>query len=103
MKNESSKNKKNRIKLGPEISPGRHKAIREVDGEHTTGILRVAEGSPMRPGEELVDISEDYDEDGWSDCESLYTMPRSGPAQVATKAYCNGYERIFGKKNVGLA
>jgi hypothetical protein len=49
------------------------------------------------------------DEDGWREAETLYSGPAQkaggdGPAQVATKEYREGYDRIFGKRGeVGLA
>jgi hypothetical protein len=45
---------------------------------------------------------EEYEEDGWHDIETVYRVS-DGPAQVATPAYRAGYDRIFGKKEVGLA
>jgi hypothetical protein len=84
------------IQFGPEIAPGVHSALRRgPDGE----IRQVAcgpakDGTPLRPSSEIVHVSE-ASEEGWHKVTSLY---KSGPAQVATPAYREGHDRIFGRK-----
>lgn len=91
------------ISIGPEVSPGVYLGLRRTsDGEVREVTCTPSEdGVPLAPGAEVVDV-EVAAEDGWHKLTSLYKMP--GPAQVATPAYREGYDRIFGKKQkVGLA
>lgn len=90
------------IQFESEISPGVFSALRRSpDGE----IKRVAvspfrEGAPLYSSSEIANVSE-ASVDGWHKLKNVY---KSGPAQVATPAYRDGYDRIFGKKQkVGLA
>lgn len=89
-------NEKGKIKIGPEIAPGTHAAIRrDADGtERTLSIRSAADGTPMSPNTEIALMSAE-ERDGWRDVQTVY---RNGPAQVATPAYRDGYDRIFGKK-----
>lgn len=76
-------------------------AIRECDGKLQAGTFRPArEGEPIPEGHELVYLG-DQREDGWYNVAASFR--NSGPAQVATRAYRDGYDRIFGKQKVGLA
>ncbi len=88
--------KEDRICLGPDGV-----AVRHTDGGTGFGTFReVKEGQPIREGAELIRVG-DEDKDGWRDVTSIY---KSGPAQVATPRYREGYDRVFGKKQkVGLA
>jgi len=91
-----------RVRLGPQVD-GVRQVVRNrgVEGEYEVGTFHeIQEGTPMSPGEELVNVGKE-DADGWRNVEVIY---RNGPAQVSTPAYRKGYDRIFGKKSgVGLA
>lgn len=84
------------IQFGPELSPGVHAALRRTpDGEvRQVACSPMRDGAPLRPNSEVANVSE-TSEDGWHKLTSLY---RTGPAQVATPRYREGYDRIFGKK-----
>lgn len=110
---------KDRIKVS---SDGR--CLRQRGDELSTGRFgAVEDGKPIPEGAELI-MSGPPDHDGWRDVKVLYrheTAPQpepvepefsvglsgfttDGPPQVATPAYREGYDRIFGKKQkVGLA
>jgi hypothetical protein len=77
-----------------------HATIRRQDGRVEVGTFHeMREGQPMPDGAELVQI--DYRPNSeWHDSKTLY---KNGPSQVATPKYREGYDRIFGKKEVGLA
>jgi hypothetical protein len=84
------------------FGPGVYAALRRTpDGEvRQVTCSPMRSGAPLRLGAELANVSEG-NEDGWHPLTSIY---KSGPAQVATPAYREGYDRIFGKKQkVGLA
>lgn len=74
---------------------------RERDGNSgLVSLLPAPDGTPIPEGGELVHVGAN-DSEGWRNVEVLY---RNGPAQVATPAYREGYDRIFGKKQkAGLA
>jgi hypothetical protein len=58
------------------------------------------DGKPIPEGVELVHLGP-ADCEGWRNVEMTFMR---GPAQVASPAYREGYDRIFGKKReVGLA
>ncbi len=60
------------------------------------------DGEALKPGADLMRVSDEC-RDGWHDVEILYRAS-SGPPQVATPEYREGYDRIFGKKpDVGIA
>lgn len=87
--------KKDRIRLSPDGA-----AIRcNEEGTGFGTFTEMKEGQPLREGAELIRV-EDADEDGWRDVISIY---KNGPAQVATPAYRENYDRIFGKQKVGMA
>ena len=77
-----------------------HATIKRQDGSVQIGTFHeMRDGQPLPEGAELVQV--DYHPgDEWHNSETLY---KQGPAQVATPAYREGYERIFGKKEVGIA
>lgn len=77
---------------------------RRKGDEETFGVLAPLEdGRPLPEGAEIVKVALRRDGDDWHDVEVLYRNA-SGPAQVATPAYREGYDRIFGKKpTVGVA
>jgi hypothetical protein len=94
--------KKDQLRLGTDLD-GSVAGVRRRDGNIVGyGVLMpLREGQPLAPGSEIVRV-EEYEEDGWHDIETVYRVS-DGPAQVATPAYRAGYDRIFGKKEVGLA
>ena len=61
--------------------------------------MEVKDGQPIPEGAELIQVGAE-DSDGWRDVTTVY---KSGPAQVATPAYREGYDRVFGKQKMGLA
>lgn len=66
-------------------------------------LAPMKEGQPLPEGAEFVYVKAP-DEEGWRDVEVLYRHEGSGPAQVATPEYREGYDRIFGKNpTVGQA
>jgi len=92
---------KTRFKIGPCLGNGRHAALVEKDGqEHETTVKFAKEGESVAPGQSLVQLGAS-DNEGWHEGTVLF---HNGPAQVATPAYRDGYDRIFGKKTeVGMA
>jgi hypothetical protein len=61
------------------------------------------DGDPIPEGAEIIRAGPE-DDDGWRDVTTIYGEQRTGPAQVASPQYREGYDRIFGKKpEVGLA
>lgn len=104
---------KDQMRLGPEIEPGHGAAVRRGADGKIVGFgtfTTVKDGQPIPEGVELIHVGAE-DDDGWRDVTTLYgrepersAPERNGPAQVATPAYRNGYDRIFSKKReVGLA
>jgi hypothetical protein len=64
------------------------------DHSTTMAVIRpVVDGSPMMPGEEYVTTSRRPD--GSHEITSAYAPARSGPPQVATKVYRDGWDRTF--------
>lgn len=91
---------KDRVCIGPDLSERSRLAVRDRDGRLDTMIFRETKsGEPIPPGAEFVRVGPDRD--GWRDVETIYKT--GGPAQVATPAYRDGYDRIFGKQKIGLA
>lgn len=93
------------IDLGPEISDGVRVGVRRRGDEvQAVSLTTMKDGTSLTPGSELIDIEE---HDGRYMAKTLYKVPLAGgdgPAQVATPAYRDGYDRIFGgKRSVGLA
>lgn len=91
------------ILFGPEIAPGVRSALRRSpDGsirEVTCSPLK--DGATLQPSSEIANVSK-TSEGGWHKLTDVYKL--SGPPQVATPRYREGYDRIFGKKQkVGLA
>lgn len=95
---------KDQMRFGSEIEPGRGAAMRRSGNGVSFGTFAVMkEGQPIPEGAELVHVGASDDE-GWRDVTTIYSHERSGPAQVATPEYREGYDRIFGKKQkVGIA
>jgi len=88
------------MKTKDQMRLGHGAAIRRQDGKLSVGtFVEVKEGQPIPEGYELIRVGAEG-EDGWRDVTSIYGGERSGPAQVATPAYREGYDRIFGKKPV---
>lgn len=99
------KPKPDEICFGPEIEPGIRVAKRRCNGQiKHVKVAAVSDGEPIDPGSELAT----FDEQGrLEDGERWHTITSSyihGPPQVATPAYRDGYDRIFGRKQeVGQA
>jgi hypothetical protein len=117
---------RDRLRLGPELGPDARIVERQRGDKIEHGRLaRIQDGRPIPDGTEFVTLG-DPDADGWHDVRTLYKHEHApaedtstdddavsdepaaardarGPAQVATRAYCEGYERIFGTRKVGLA
>lgn len=99
--------KKDQLRIGAEIAPNTRLVERRNGGRRSVATLTpLVHGRPIPEGSELVRVTPGEDE--WHDVETIYRHdPRaelSGPPQVATPAYKDGYDRIFGKKQkVGLA
>lgn len=86
-----------KIQFGPELEGGGRMVARRRGNVVEYGTMKDPEyGRPMAPNSELIRVGA-RDEDGWHDVTVLYSN-RSGPAQVATPQYREGYDRIFGKK-----
>ncbi len=92
------------IGLGPEISDGVRVGVRrQGDETQLVSLTTMKDGTSLVPGSEIVDIEE---QGGRYMAKTLYKVPLAGgdgPAQVATPAYRDGWNRVFGKKEVGLA
>lgn len=89
--------------MGPELAPGTHIGVMRRNGEtNLVQLTKAEDGQPLHPDQELVSLG-----DPACDCghvRSFTSLHHEGPAQVATPAYREGYDRIFGKKPVtGLA
>lgn len=95
---------KDQVTLGPIVGPGGARAVaRQRDNRLEIGMVRpLREGQPIPEGVELIRVDNpDCTCGGWQDVE---TLRGGGPAQVATPAYRDGYDRIFGgKTKVGSA
>jgi hypothetical protein len=92
------------IELGPEISDGVRIGARRRGGEvELVSLTTMKDGATLAPGSEVIDIEP---RDGRYMAKTIYKVPLTGgdgPAQVATPAYRDGWSRVFGKKEVGLA
>lgn len=92
--------------LGPALPGGKRVAFRHTaDHKAMVGVVSpVKEGEALRPGAIILEPKEGcegvYDV---TDIEKLKSGGKSGPAQVATKSYREGYDRIFGKQVRGQA
>lgn len=97
-----AKKVKDRVWIGPKDDTGQHRAVRDRgDGNLEPAHFRPAKnGEAIPPGSELVFLDPKQGDDGGYDVAASY---KSGPAQVATRAYRDGYDRIFGKQKTGLA
>jgi len=94
--------KKDQLRIGAEIAPNTRLVERRGERNGVGTLMPLREGQPIPEGSELVKITPGEDE--WHDVETLYRHESlSGPPQIATPAYRDGYDRIFGKQKVGLA
>ncbi len=90
--------------VGPVMPDGTAPYLRhKPDGTDEVGVfLPLKDGQALPPGREVLCI--EPLEGDLHKVTSLYGAKElSGPAQVATPAYRSGYDRIFGKAEVGLA
>jgi hypothetical protein len=102
VKKESEKKKTlDEVRFGPSVGPNSRIAVRRnEDGEEPVIVHRAVDGAPLPPDVEILNVNGEC-RDGWH---TVTSLGRTGPAQVATPAYREGYDRIFGKKTqVGLA
>lgn len=89
---------------GPELPNGDRLCIAHHNHETRIGVLQ-----KMRPGEPLPDhahlVSPIEGTPMYEIGESVADLKRGGkgPAKVNSKAYREGYDRIFGKKEIGQA
>lgn len=91
---------KDEVNVGPEVAPGVRVAVRRDEtGERVVTLRKAVDGAPMGPTTELVEVDPEC-RGGWHSVRSIYR----GPPQVATDAYREGYDRIFGgRQTVGAA
>lgn len=100
--------KKDQMRIGAEVEPGARLVERRTGTHVSIGMLApVKNGQALQAGTELVRLSPSAD-DEWHDVETVYrhepVATSSGPPQVATPAYSDGWGRVFGKKQtVGVA
>lgn len=81
------------IRLIESIAPGKCIVERRRGDEVTVGVASTPEdGKPLAPGSELVHV-ENPNTEVW---QRITVIFKAGPAQVATPAYREGYDRIFG-------
>ena len=106
----TKKTGKSRISLGPTVGPNARLAMRESDGNvEPIVVRRMADGEPIHDGTEVAMVENPNCACGhWQDLKPVYKREgratESGPAQVASDQYREGYDRIFGTKPaVGLA
>jgi hypothetical protein len=86
------------VTMGPQIAADgtrlglrqRGSALEEVH------VVPLVDGRPMSEDGEILSLS--HRQGDVYDVIDSYKTTRSGPAQVATKAYRTGYDRIFGGK-----
>ena len=92
--------KSDEIRFGRQVDRDTHLAVRrDADGNEREVVVRKPkDGTPVGPRTEILSVSPKC-HDGWHAVQTIY-----GPPQVATPAYREGYDRIFGKKpDVGVA
>lgn len=95
---------KSKVRLGPVVAPGVRAIARQRGEDIEIGMVsKLLDGQPIPEGAEVLHVeAPDCDCGGWQDAETIYGG--TGPAQVATPAYREGYDRIFStKREVGLA
>jgi len=93
---------------GPTEDGGGSKVLRARPGRIEAGEVRpMAEGRPLAPGGEVVHLEQRTDAKGLFDVRVDYKVPDAtttdvqstpltGPAQVATRAYRDSWDRTFG-------
>jgi len=92
------------IAIGPEVSPGVRSALRRKDGVTKQVFVKLAkEGESIHQGTELAMVGDPTGDNDGAHWHALTSVYKGGPAQVATPAYRDGYDRIFGKQKVGSA
>lgn len=92
---------KDQVKFGSAIDANTCQATRrQANGEVQVGTMsELQDGHPIPEGAELIQVNYRPSNE-WHDAETIY---KHGPSQVATPAYREGYDRIFGKKEVGIS
>lgn len=85
--------KRDDIYLGPSLGEGKHIMVRDQDGDVSVSVI-----SP-EPAEGCSELHLSH----VSDNHYKVLSERSGPAQVNTQAYQEGWSNIFGKTVVGQA
>ena len=92
---------------GPTEDGGGSKVLRARPGRVETGEVRpMVEGKPLTPGGEVVHLERRADAKGLFDVRVDYKVPEktdasasapslTGPAQVATRAYRESWDRTF--------
>lgn len=95
----SEEKRTDELTVGPEVEGGGRMFARCNENGVSVGTMSVAEdGKPLSEGSELVRLT--HIENNRYQVEHLYSH---GPAKVASEEYRNGWDRIFGKKEVAQA
>ena len=84
------------ITVGPQVAEdGTHLCLRERNGNLEELYVRpITEGKPLSAEDTILSLS--HRQANTYDVVDSYEPKRTGPAQVATRAYRANYERIFG-------
>jgi hypothetical protein len=91
--------KRDRVWVGPELSDGNRPFIRENETGRQTGIMG---DNPTSPPDSFVEL--EHVSGCCYDVTSEVKFTSAGPSQVATNAYREGWDRLFGKRReVGQA
>lgn len=96
-----SDDKDGEIRFGAQVGEDAFMGVRRTEeAEEPILLRRLEDGAPVPPNSEVALINKEC-RDGWHTVKTLY---RTGPAQVATPEYRDGWDRIFGgKQDVGAA
>jgi len=97
------------LHIGPPVNAAGGRAFYRVkkDGEVETGVANyIPEGEPLQPNQDILKVEhcgpglafrvkDEFSTDAKGN--------RSGPAQVNSEAFKDGWDRIFGSRTVGVA